>query len=456
MQRSVLVVDDEVDILHAISDLLEDEGYPVCVAATAEAAIEAVAQVPPLAILLDVCLKKTNGFALLQRFLKSHPHVPVLMMSGHGTLQMAVDALKKGAYDFIEKPFQVERLLTSLKHALTQRDLVFENKWLKTQVLDPTFVCSQVPLMQRVQKKLEKLAQERGTFLIEGASGVGKERFAREVYHRQEAAHKGHFVKVHAKALLAHNFESLFFGQAHEGFGLEQSGLLDETAQGVLFIEDIEYLHKDVQKKLALLLQSSQSKRGDGTSFQVKTRLVASTTHALDVLATRFDLRQDLLDRLAVTHIKIPPLRQRPKDIMVFVGAYLKIFYDLWGQAPKRFSARSIEKLEGYAWPFNVDEVRNVIEQVVIFSRHHSGELLELPDTFGAVPKTSQTTQPGLEDYLLYPLKEARALFEQQYLAAQVARFDGRIQQTAKFVGMERSALHRKMRLLNGGEKKAS
>ncbi|TGW14562.1 sigma-54-dependent transcriptional regulator [Candidatus Hepatobacter penaei] len=440
----LLVVDDEPDICATIKDLLEDAGYQVCATHSAREALNALVHLPPLVVLLDVWLKASDGFSLLKRLTRSHPHTPVILMSGHGTLDIAAQAIQKGAYDFIEKPFHTDRLLLAIQRALREKKLQHDRQRLTTYTHD-TPLFDHTKGLRAVHHHCTALTRHIHAMLIEGEAGTEKSRLAHWIHtHSPETVH-GHYVEVHAHTLDPHTFDDTFLGREEPHFGLEQCGLVDHAFSGTLVIKHVHQLHPRIQKKLTHLIQTMTFTRSSGTSLPLQTRIIATTNTPLDREVTRTTFSQTLYDRLQMHHVRIPPLRMRKKDISALAHHHLHTLCTRYGQKPRSLMPETVTALESYAWPGNTRELKNHLERCLLLTDPDNEAPLVCPSP---APTSHPQAASFLHDYLRMPLKQARAHFEKKYLMAQIERFDGNIQKTSQFVDMERSALHRKIRML--------
>ena len=458
MAHDVLIVDDEADIRTLVSGILEDEGYQTRLASSVEEALQEMTRRMPTLVLLDVWLGHVDGLVFLRHLRSVYPHLPVVMMSGHGTFEMAVSAIKQGACDFIEKPFQVDRLLLSLKRALENQALRSENALLRQKLLDDDMVWGASLVMQTLKHSVEKVAPTNSRILINGESGTGKEMLAREI-HRLSKRSQGPFVVAPCARLVPTSFEEELFGVERPGEGAYKVGLLEQAHGGTLFLSSVQDMPLVTQGKILRVLQEQTFKRvGGAHPVQVDVRFVASTGINLQDAIAQELFREDLYYRLNVVSLEVAPLRERREDVEALAPFFLKKMCVNFERSARQWAAEAVVAMQIYDWPGNIREVKNVIERALIFSPDDTPLLtLDLlpPEIQGVVPATLDTSQKN-RDILSLPLKQARESFEKQYLCAQVSRFEGNISKTAHFVGMERSALHRKLKDLQvaSGRKK--
>ena len=457
MAQLVLVVDDEEDVRKSIVGILSDEGYEVLEAASAEEAIATLRHSLPSLILLDVWLHEMDGLAFLSRIRLTHPDIPVLMISGHGTVETAVKAIQKGAFDFIEKPFQAERLLLSMRRAFEKTKLLAENRELKNRIIHLPMIWGSHTLMDSAKKVTHKLMNLGNRVLISGPSGCGKERLAREIHMRSPHTQNGPFITVHCGNLDPYTFEEKLWGVEKVECGIEERGYLEQAHQGTLFLKSVHEMPLTLQSKFLKVLCSNEYRRvGSQNTYTSRFRLVSSVGPKPLELVQSGRLREDFFYRLNVIQIPLPSLHDRRLDVGLFVEAFLAAYAERYGRSPKtRFSIEALTIFENYKWPGNIRELLNMLERIMILSREDAKDTLmidkgllpeELYKNEGALsaPKTASNKQ-----ILMMSLKDARTSFERDYLKAQVVRFGGNIQKTAHFIGMERSALHRKIRYLN-------
>ena len=456
MSRSILVVDDEEEVRKAIGGILRDAGYNIQESSSAEEAISKLKTFVPSLILLDVWLHKMDGLVFLCHLKKTHPDVPIIMISGHGTIETAVEAIKKGACDFIEKPFKTERLLLAIKNALEKAKLIHENTYFKEKIGDLPFIWGSTPAMEQIKKLIQKNHAKASRFLIGGHSGVGKERLAREIHAMNDPTLNKPFICVDCSHVDAQEFSVQLWGKEQETFGIEQRGLFEKAHGGTLFLKSLHALPLDFQNKIVKILHTNTFTRlGGETPYQSDFSIIASVVGNPLQLVQQGALREDLYYRLKGITIFLPPLQARRVDISLFVEQFLKVHSKRLGHHQRlRMSFKALSTLEGYNWPGNIRELCNVLERSLILSKNQQKKFDILENHF--FPKEIRMqelpeNEPLQEKNNIFtmPLKKARASFEKGYLIAQINRFGGNIQKTAHFIGMERSALHRKIRFLN-------
>lgn len=464
MAADILVIDDESDITSLISDILTDEKFNVRTANNSDRALKALAERVPSAIILDIWLQgsELDGLGILEIVQRKFAHVPVVMISGHGNVETAVTAIKMGAFDYIEKPFTAERLTLIVRRALELAKLRNENQELKKRGSSESELIGNSAAINAVRQMVEKVAPTNSRVLITGAPGTGKELVARLIHNRSMRAH-ANFVPLNAAALSnSRNIDIELFGteDTNPNGGADKLGVLERAHGGTLFIDEVADLHIDTQSRLLRALQEQSFERVRGNKrVSVDVRVIAATNKDLqeEISAGRF--REDLYYRLNVVPLRMPNLRERRDDISFLSSHFLKRAADAMGMAPRALGEEALAVLQSYNWPGNVRQLRNVMEWLIIMASPGSNAEL----TADALPpelidSNITVLRPELSsDIMSMPLREARETFEKQYLAAQINRFGGNISKTSNFVGMERSALHRKLKMLGiGNEEKAA
>ena len=463
MANEILIVDDEPDIRLLIEGLLRDEGYETRLAADSDSAIAAFRARRPSLVILDVWLQgsRLDGLGILKAMQGEEPDVPTVMISGHGTIETAVAALQHGAYDFIEKPFQTDRLLLVVRRALEAARLARENAELRLRAGPDTMLRGESQLMTAVRAQVERVAPTGSRVLISGAAGAGKEVAARMIHARSRRA-DGPFIALNCATLAPGRFEEELFGlesnaeavggsqSVGQGFG-RRTGVLERAHGGTLLLDEVADMPIETQGKIVRALQDQTFERiGGSTRVKVDVRVLATTNRDLqaEIAAGRF--REDLYYRLAVVPLRIPSLRERRDDIPELARMFLGRSAENAGLPARELSADAMAALQSYDWPGNARELRNTMDWLLIMAPGSSNEPIRaemLPPSIGQGAPALLKFDPAA-DVMGLPLREARDLFETQYLQAQLLRFGGNISRTAGFVGMERSALHRKLKQL--------
>ena len=456
MALEVRVVDDEADIRELVSGVLEDEGYSVRAAGDSDTTLDAIEERRPSMVLLDVWLQgsKLDGLQLLQEVKRRDPTLPVLMISGHGNLDTAVAAVREGAIDFIEKPFEAERLIYLVDRATETDRLRRENETLRRQVGQEEQLQGSSVAINTVRATLKRVAPTGSRVLISGPPGVGKEIAARMI-HQWSPRAKAPFIVLSAAMMSPERVEEELFGTESEG--TMRAGLLEHAHGGTLFLDEIADMPLTTQAKiLRVLTDQSYHRVGGQRPIKVDVRVLSATSRNLqdEIAAGRF--REDLFYRLNVVPVKLPPLRERREDIPELVSHFLTRYAaERRIQAP-RISEEAIAALQAHDWPGNVRQLRNVIERTLILAPEDRASCIEV-DLLPPEILDNQSAMGGASTAMAImgsPLREARESFEREYLKIQIRRFSGNISRTASFIGMERSALHRKLKALGIGEKR--
>ena len=462
MAHEILIVDDEPDIRMLIDGVLADEGYETRGAADSDSAIAAFRARRPSLVVLDVWLQgsRMDGLGLLETFHSEQPAVPVVMISGHGTIEMAVGAIQKGAYDFIEKPFQSDRLLLIVRRALEAAALSRENAELRLRAGPEATLTGESGPLHQLRAQVERVAPTGSRVLISGPAGCGKEVVARMVHARSRRA-DGPFVVMNCATLNPSRFEEELFGLAAGADPMSnprRAGVLERAHGGTLLLDEVSDMPLETQGKIVRALQDQTFERlGGSARVKVDVRVISTTNKDLqsEIAAGRF--REDLYYRLAVVPVKVPALKERREDVPALARQFILRSAESSGMPAREFTADALAGLQAYDWPGNVRQLRNMVDWLLIMAPGSAHEAIRadmLPPEIGSRAPALLNIDPTA-DIMSLPLREARDLFETQYLQAQLLRFGGNISRTAQFVGMERSALHRKLKQLgvNSDEK---
>ena len=455
MANDILIVDDEADIRILVSGILEDEGYQTRQAANSTEALSIIEARRPNLVLLDIWLQGSplDGLEILHEIMKEHPTIPVVMMSGHGTIETAVSAIREGAYDFIEKPFNADRMVLIVERAIEASRLRRENEELRLRAGTDDEMLGVSPAINQLRQAIERVSTANSRVLITGPAGSGKEVVARMI-HKYSRRANGPFMVVNCATMTPDTVEIELFGTENPEGGEEaprKIGTFEAAHNGTLFLDEVADMPLETQGKIVRVLQEQTFERvGGSTRVEVDVRVIAASKQNLtdEMNAGRF--REDLFYRLSVVPIEVPFLRDHPEDIPVLAKEFIRRTADSLGLNPPELSDESLATLQTYDWPGNVRELRNVIERLLIMGPGQDGEVIRsdmLPGEIGATAPASLGWEKGSE-LMALELREAREVFEREYLLAQVTRFGGNISRTAEFVGMERSALHRKLKTL--------
>ena len=456
MPADILIVDDEADIRDLVAGILEDEGYNAFTARNSDEALAAIVARRPNLIFLDIWLQgsKLDGLQLLDAFKQEHPEMPVVMISGHGNIETAVAAIKHGAYDFIEKPFKADRLVLVAERALETSRLKREVKQLKQQSPVPAKLVGGSAAMSQLHQTIERVAPTNSRILVVGPSGAGKELAARTI-HDMSGRASGPFVVINAAAITPDRMEMELFGvDQSNGTEGRKSGALEDAHGGTLFIDDVADLPRETQNKiLRVLVDQTFQRVGGSAKVAVDVRVISSTTRNLEAEIAEGRFREDLYHRLSVVPIRIPALSERREDIPGLVDYFMDQISFATGLPKRRIGDDAMAVLQSHNWPGNVRQLRNNIERLMILAGGEPDAVLDAsmlpPDVGSMVP--AMPNGNGGEHLMGLPLRDAREVFEREYLVAQISRFGGNISRTAEFVGMERSALHRKLKALGIG-----
>jgi len=451
MPADILVVDDEADIRELVSGILEDDGHAVRVARDADEALDAVRRRRPALVVLDIWLQgsRLDGLDLLLMFKEIDPDMPVIVISGHGTIETAVAAIRKGAYDFIEKPFNADRLLVVVQRALEATRLKRENASLKARAVIGDELVGSSPVMQQLRAAIDRVAATNSRVLIVGPAGSGKELIARLLHERSQRGH-GPFVAINAASIAPERMEQEIFGEDGPDGSPRKIGVFEQAHNGTLFLDEVGDMPPETQSKILRVLVDQRFRRLNGTAdVQVNLRVVSSTSRDLrgDIEAGRF--REDLFHRLNVVPLSAPGLSARREDIPELAGYFVSRLAGTSGLGIREIGEDAMAALQAADWPGNVRQLRNVIERILILA----GGDPNSPVTVDALPPEAWPSagfskHDGLQEVIGMPLRDARERFEREYLNVQITRFGGNISRTAAFIGMERSALHRKLKSL--------
>jgi len=455
MAHDILIVDDEPDIRLLIEGILRDEGYETRGAGDSTSAIAAFRSRRPSLVILDVWLQgsRMDGLGILASFHGDEPSIPVVMISGHGTIEMAVGAIQQGAYDFIEKPFQSDRLLLVVQRALEAARLARENAELRLRAGPEATLLGESVITSQLRSQVERVAPTGSRVMIFGPAGSGKEVVARMIHMRSRRA-AAPFVVMNCATLNPARFEEELFGvEAGQDPSTQprRAGVLERAHSGTLLLDEVSDMPLETQGKIVRALQDQTFERVGGTArVKVDVRVLSATNRDLqaEIAAGRF--REDLYYRLAVVPMRVPALRERREDVPILAQHFLERSAESSGIPVRSLSADTVATLQAYDWPGNVRQLRNLMDWLLIMAPGAAADPIRadmLPPEIGSRAPTLLSIDPTA-DIMGLPLREARDVFETQYLHAQLLRFGGNISRTAQYVGMERSALHRKLKQL--------
>ena len=445
---SILIVDDEKDIRELIGDILKDEGYAIRLAGNSDDCMDQINAELPSLMILDIWLKdsRMDGIDILKTVKRDNPDVPVVIISGHGNIEIAVAAIKQGAYDFIEKPFNIDQLMVVVARAMETSRLRRENADLRRRDVTGSDMLGSSPSFKTLKSQLEKVTKSNGRVMLTGPAGSGKELAARFIHANSNRAASS-FISVSSATIEPERMEEVLFGRETAERGVEK-GLLEQAHGGVVYFDEVADMPLGTQSKILRVLTEQQFTRlGGADKVRVDLRVISSTSRDLraEIQSGRF--RQELYDRLNVVPIQVPSLEDRREDVPELTRHFVAMFHRTQGLPNRDLTPEAEAMLQTMQWPGNVRQLRNVIERVLILG-DASGQIEahELPGQDAPVDATGRMVLGGAMATL--PLREAREVFEREYLLTQINRFGGNISRTAGFVGMERSALHRKLKSL--------
>ncbi len=453
MISDILVVDDEADIRDLVAGILQDDGYSVRTAANAEAALAAIRARKPALLVLDIWMSAggIDGLELLDAVKIIDPDVPVIMISGHGNIETAVSSIKRGAYDFIEKPFKSDRLMLVVERALEAARLRRENRTLRTQAIVPDGLIGASTAAQQLRAMISRVAPANSRVLISGPPGSGKETVARLIHAASPRA-RNEFVAISAAGMTPERMDRELFGEEGGQARVGHVGVFERAHGGTLYIDDVADMPRESQSRILRVLVEQRFRRlGGDTDVQVDVRVVSSASRDLGGEIAAGRLREDLFHRLNVVPLRVPGLAERREDIPELIDYYIDRLSVASGLTRRSLASDAYATLQVQAWPGNVRQLKNVVERILILAAGDPGQPITaemLPTEASAAPSSGGL---GAERIIALPLREARELFEREYLDAQIMRFGGNISRTAAFIGMERSALHRKLKSLGFG-----
>ncbi|GHD09449.1 sigma-54-dependent transcriptional regulator [Tianweitania populi] len=452
MASDILIVDDEADIRDLVAGILDDEGHETRTAHDADSALAAINDRVPRLVFLDIWMQgsRLDGLELLAEVKKLHPDLPVVMISGHGNVETAVSAIRSGAYDFIEKPFKADRLILIAERALEASKLKREVSDLKKRSGDNFDLIGTSAAMNQLRQTIDRVAPTNSRIMILGPSGSGKEMVARAI-HAHSARKNGPFVALSAASITPDRMEIELFGTESSDGGGRKVGALEEAHRGILYLDEVADMPRETQNKILRVLVDQQFERVGGTKrVKVDVRIISSTAHNLDSMTAQGRFREDLYHRLAVVPVVVPGLAERREDIPFLVDSFMRQTARSAGIRPRQIGNDAMAVLQAHNWPGNVRQLRNNIERLLILSRDGEESAPITADLLPAEIGDMMPRAPNQSDQhiMALPLREAREHFEKEYLIAQINRFGGNISRTAEFIGMERSALHRKLKSL--------
>ena len=449
MANSILIVDDEPAILDALSGILQDEGYEITVARGGQDALKAVKNDPPDLMLLDIWMPDMDGIETLRRALEAAPRLVVVMMSGHGSIESAVKAIKFGAYDYIEKPLSLEKVTLLIRHALRERKLELENLSLKEQAARRVRMVGESSVMVELRRQIEVAGPAPSRVLISGENGTGKELVARAIHLQSPRADRP-FIEVNCAAIPETLIESELFGHEKGSFtgaaGMRR-GQFELADGGTLFLDEVGDMSLATQAKVLRVLQEQRFQRlGGSKPIKVDVRVIAASNKNLVEEIRKGTFREDLYFRLAVLQLDVPPLRERREDIPALVRHFIQANVEEQGLRPRDIMPEALDVLARHDWPGNVRELRNLIERVMIMAR---GTVIQESDVEPLVAQGGAFHPPQVPSAFDYQsLRDARAAFEREYIGRKLREHGWNVSKTADDLKVERSHLHRKIKTL--------
>lgn len=452
MASDILIVDDEADIREIVSGILSDEGHGTRTAKNSDEALAAIAARRPTLVFLDIWLQgsRLDGLQLLKIIKEQNPSLPVVMISGHGNIETAVSAIKLGAYDFIEKPFKADRLVLVAERALEASRLKREVTELRTHAGRSNKIIGKSTVINQLRQVIERVGPANSRILITGAPGAGKELAARCIHDASLRA-DGPFITINSATIAPETMEMELFGaEAKEG-GARKIGALEEAHGGTLYLDEIADMPRETQGKiLRVLVEQNFLRVGGSTRVHVDVRIISSSSRDLPKLIADGSFREDLFHRLAVVPVRVPSVSEHREDIAELIAYFMEQLSVTTGMPRRLIADDAMAVLQSHDWPGNIRQLRNNVERLMILASGDPDAPITadmLPAEIGAlVPSTPNGA--GGEKLMSLPLRDAREVFEREYLIAQLNRFGGNISRTAEFIGMERSALHRKLKSL--------
>jgi two-component system nitrogen regulation response regulator NtrX len=455
MSADILIVDDEADIRELVAGILEDEGHRTRTAGTSDEALAAIEARRPHLVFLDIWLQgsRLDGLQVLDVVKAQHPDLAIVMISGHGNIETAVSAIKAGAYDFIEKPFKADRLVLVADRALEASRLKREVRDLRTRSVQASRIVGHSTAMNSLRQTIERVAPTNARVLVTGAPGSGKELAARTI-HALSARANGPFIVINAATITPDTMEAELFGVEAGDDKARRVGALEEAHGGSLYIDEIADMPRETQNRILRVLVDQNFQRVGGTTrVHVDVRIISSSSRdlAAEIAAGRF--REDLFHRLGVVPIRVPSLSEHREDVPELIEFFMDQISAATGLPKRRIGPDAMAVLQSHDWPGNVRQLRNNVERLLILATGDAETEITadmLPSEVGALVPTTPNGAGG-EKLMGLPLRDAREIFEREYLVAQIARFSGNISRTAEFIGMERSALHRKLKSLGIG-----
>jgi len=448
MNPSILIVDDEPSILQSLGGLLTDEGFEVLTASNGYEALKLIEKESPDLVLLDIWMPGLDGIDTLQEIKKNNPYIQVIIITGHGTIETAVRATKMGAYDLIEKPLSIDKIIVAINNALNFRRLEEENRYLRKKMIDKNSISGNSAPVQVLKKQIAQAAPTDTWILIKGENGTGKELVARTIHQLSQRASEP-LIVVNCAAIPEELIESELFGHekgAFPGATMKKRGKFELANNGTIFLDEIGDMSLRTQSKILRVLQEQKFNRvGGSRTLDVDVRVIAATNKDLELEIENGNFRQDLYYRLNVVPIEVPPLRSRAEDIPQLVEIFLSGFAKRNEQSPKKISDEVVELLRGYPWPGNVRELKNLVERLGIMVENEVIEADDLPEPYNP----AKGGGPDKDEALLMSsdsLKQAKKVFEREFIRKKLEENENNITKAAESLGVARSYLHRRIK----------
>ena len=445
MSNEILIIDDNADIRLILNELIIESGYKTRLAANFNQALTEIDKKLPDVAIIDVKLDKgdNDGIQLLDHIKNKNSDIPVIMISGHANIEMAINSLKSGAFEFIQKPFDKERLLNFVNRAVENFNLKIENKSLSSKLFHSFEIIGKSANIESINNQIEKLSQSESRVFISGPTGSGKELISRKIYKKSKR-NKGPFIIINGALLDVKKYELELFGE-EKNDGSITYGAFEKASSGVLLIDEVTEIPLETQSKILRVVIDQKFKRiNSNHDIKVNVRLICSSSKDMTKEIKNGNFREDLYHRLNVFNIKVEPLNKRIEDIPLLIDYFIENICKTYNY--KSFTIKDNNYLLNYDWPGNVRELRNLIERIAILSPGNDNQ--KIVEIIKESLAKSIYDNFSVTDTLSVPLREARESFEKEYLISQLKKFGGNISKTSKFVGMERSALHRKLKLL--------
>lgn len=448
MFPAILIVDDEPSIIQSLSGLLSDEGFEVIAASNGYEALKVIDAESPDLVLLDIWMPGIDGIETLKEIKKGNPHIQVIMITGHGTIETAVNATKFGAFDFIEKPISFDKVIVAINNALNFRRLEEENRYLRKKTIEKNSICGSSQSIRSLNEQIAVAAPTEAWIFVTGENGTGKELIARTIHHLSPRADQP-LIDVNCAAIPEELIESEMFGHekgAFTGATTKARGKFELANKGTIFLDEIGDMNLKAQAKILRVLQEQKIQRvGGSRTININVRVIAASNKDLKKEIEKGNFREDLYFRLNVIPIKVPPLRERYEDIPVLMEAFLDKYAKQYQTSRKRLTPEALSLLGDYSWPGNVRELKNLVERLAIMVKHEVIDVSDIPGPYN--PDINKGEEPVMPRFLSTKrLKEAKKIFEQEFIQKKLQENNNNITKTAEAIGVERSYLHKKLK----------